>query len=117
MGLVLAGKTTRKVALMPPRPVLHSRINQRAEWMIENGAIDEVEALLALDLPPQATVLKAIGVRQLGSFLHGELSLNQAKVQVKAATRQYAKRQSTWFNGQFDDSWQFREGNLGPDED
>ena len=77
--------------------------------MIQEGAVAEVESLLKLDLPPEATVLKAIGVRQLRSFLHGELSLKQATEQVKAATRQYAKRQSTWFNGQFDKSWHFRD--------
>ncbi|MEP1208774.1 MAG: tRNA (adenosine(37)-N6)-dimethylallyltransferase MiaA [Rhizobiaceae bacterium] len=104
---LLAGKNTRKIVLMPERSVLHARINQRTDWMLENGAIDEVEAFLQLDLPPQATVLKAIGVRQLGSFLHGKLTLKQAAEQIKAATRQYAKRQSTWFNGQFDDSWDF----------
>ena len=81
----------------------------RTEWMIDNGAIAEVEALLRLELPAEATVLKAIGVRQLGSYLHGELSLKQATEQVKAATRQYAKRQSTWFNGQFDEKWSFRD--------
>jgi len=107
---ILSGKTAQKIVLMPERKVLHSRINLRADWMIENGAADEVEALLELDLPPQATVLKAIGVRQMRSFLHGKLSLNQAAEQIKAATRQYAKRQSTWFNGQFDKNWDFRTG-------
>ena len=104
----LAEKSTKKLVLMPERSVLHSRINLRTDWMLDNGAVDEVEAFLQLDLPPQATVLKAIGVRQLGSFLHGKLTLNQAAEQIKAATRQYAKRQSTWFNGQFDDSWDFQ---------
>ena len=106
---ILAGKIAQKTVLMPQRSVLHERINQRTEWMIANGAADEVEALLALDLPPESTVLKAIGVSQLGSYLHGKLSIKQATEQVKAATRQYAKRQSTWFNGQFDQTWQFRE--------
>lgn len=105
---ILAGKSARKIVIMPERALLHSRINQRADWMIENGAVEEVEALLKLNLPPQVTVLKAIGVSQLGSFLHGKLSLNEAKEQIKAATRQYAKRQSTWFNGQFDENWMFQ---------
>ena len=106
---LLAKKSCRKIVLMPPRNVLHERINMRTEWMIEQGAITEVAALLALELPAEATVLKAIGVRQLGSYLHGKLSLKQATEQVKAATRQYAKRQSTWFNGQFDEDWSFQE--------
>ncbi len=108
---ILMGKSTRKTVLMPERKLLHLRINHRTDWMIENGAVDEVKALLQLKLPTEATVLKAIGVPQLGNFLHGKLSLNQATEQTKAATRQYAKRQATWFNGQFDDSWNFYTGN------
>ncbi len=104
----LAEKDVRRIVLMPSRPTLHERINARAEWMFEHGAIDEVQALLALDLPPEATVLKAIGVRQLRSFFLGECSVNDAKEQVKSATRQYAKRQSTWFRGQFDEKWDFQ---------
>ncbi|MEP3015273.1 MAG: tRNA (adenosine(37)-N6)-dimethylallyltransferase MiaA [Hyphomicrobiales bacterium] len=106
---ILDGKSVQKTVLMPQRSVLHERINLRADWMIENGATEEVKALLALELPSESTVLKAIGVSQLGSHLHGKLSLNEAREQIKAATRQYAKRQSTWFNGQFDQTWQFRE--------
>jgi tRNA dimethylallyltransferase len=102
---LLAGKMARRLVLMPSRPALHTRINSRSEWMFDNGAVDEVAALLKLQLPADATVLKAIGVRQIGSFLHGEISLNQALEQVKAATRQYAKRQSTWFRGQLNQYW------------
>ena len=104
---ILQGKNLRKRVLMPERSVLHERINLRSDWMFDNSAIAEVEALLELQLPQEATVLKAIGVRQIRSYLYGELSLNQAKEQVKAATRQYAKRQSTWFRGQFDENWRF----------
>ncbi len=107
---ILTGKSVRKTVLMPLRKLLHARINHRTDWMIENGAVDEVKALLQLNLPPEATVLKAIGVPQLGNFLHGKFSLNEATEQIKAATRQYAKRQSTWFNGQFDNSWNFDAG-------
>ena len=106
---ILTGKSCQKIVLMPPRNVLHERINMRTEWMIDNGAVAEVEALLQLELPAEATVLKAIGVCQLGSYLHGKSSLKQATEQVKAATRQYAKRQSTWFNGQFDENWTFHD--------
>ena len=101
----LADKLCEKHVLMPPRPLLHERINTRTEKMFEQGAVAEVEALLALELPPQATVLKAIGVKQVASFIYGEQSLNDSIFQVKAATRQYAKRQSTWFRGQFGTDW------------
>lgn len=108
---VIAGNRVEKIVLMPKREVLHHRINLRTDWMLENGALDEARELLALKLPPHSTVLKAIGVRQLEKLLYGEFALNQAKEQIKAATRQYAKRQSTWFNGQFDAGWQFCDPN------
>ena len=90
---------------MPDRPVLHERINARAEIMLKQGALEEVKALLALELPPEATVLRAIGVAQLQSFILGKESLETTLEQLKTATRQYAKRQSTWFRNQFDESW------------
>lgn len=104
---IVTGISAEKIVLMPKREELHRRINLRTDWMLENGALDEVRDLLALNLPPHSTVLKAIGVRQLEKFLYGECAINQAKEHIKAATRQYAKRQSTWFNGQFDAGWQF----------
>ena len=104
---IILEKSVEKIVLMPERQVLHQRINLRTDQMLDGGALDEVKAILALNLPPESTVLKAIGVRQLESFLYGEQAFNEAKEQIKAATRQYAKRQSTWFNGQFDDSWRF----------
>lgn len=107
----LDNKIVRRIVLMPQRDVLHTRINDRTDWMFEHGAMDEVKALLALDLPEDATVLRAIGVRQLRSSLLGECSVKEAKEQVKAATRQYAKRQSTWFRGQFSAKWEFQEPN------
>ena len=103
----LAGKNVMRTILMPERDVLHDRINRRADWMLEDGALGEVERLLALNLPEEATVMKAIGVKQLRNYIYGEYSLNHAKTLIKAATRQYAKRQSTWFRGQFQKKWDF----------
>ncbi|MEM9677542.1 MAG: tRNA (adenosine(37)-N6)-dimethylallyltransferase MiaA, partial [Pseudomonadota bacterium] len=102
---LLSGRRVERFVLMPERADLHARINKRARIMLENGALEEVKALLALDLPEGSTVLRAIGVSQLSSFLAGELSQNDALEALRAATRQYAKRQSTWFRGQLDDRW------------
>lgn len=98
-------KLTRFV-VEPPRAVLHERIDSRLDAMIEAGALEEVRVLLERNLPPAVPAMKAIGVRQLGGVLRGELALQQALDEAKAATRQYAKRQSTWFRNQTGDDWQ-----------
>ncbi|MBP8939692.1 MAG: tRNA (adenosine(37)-N6)-dimethylallyltransferase MiaA, partial [Agrobacterium sp.] len=59
----------QKFVVLPDRPVLHDRINRRFEAMMESGAVEEVEALLALKLAPDATAMKAIGVSQIADML------------------------------------------------
>ena len=96
----------KKFLVMPPRATIHERINMRFDKMVEQGALQEVEALLAKDLPKIAPVMKAIGVPQLVAHLAGEMPLDEAIEKAKAATRQYAKRQSTWFNNSFGEGWE-----------
>ena len=60
---------------------------------------------MALDLDPALPALKAIGVREISGFFAGEMTREEAIVLSVIATRQYAKRQSTWFRNQLDDSW------------
>lgn len=96
----------RKLIVEPDRAELHDRINRRFAKMFDDGAIEEVEALLALDLPKEMPVMKAIGVPQIAALLRGELSRAQVVSQASAATRQYAKRQMTWFRNQMDESWE-----------
>ena len=91
---------------MPERARLHERINLRFDLMIEKGAMDEVISLLARDLDSSLPVMKAIGVPHLGAYLKGDCGLQEAIEKAKAASRQYAKRQSTWFRNSFDDGWQ-----------
>ena len=74
--------------------------------MVEAGALDEVRALLALDLDPALPVMKAIGVPELAGYLRGLSSRDEALERAKAATRQYAKRQETWFRNQLGPDWQ-----------
>ena len=83
-----------------PRADLHTRIDARLATMIANGAIDEIAALQARGLPVDAPVMKAIGVAPLLAAARGDMSLADAIVVTAAATRRYAKRQSTWFRNQ-----------------
>jgi tRNA dimethylallyltransferase len=86
--------------LMPPRDALNAGCDARCAAMVAAGALDEVRALLAQDLPPDLPAMKALGVRDLARHLRGELDLDTAVALFRRATRQYAKRQYTWFRHQ-----------------
>lgn len=94
-----------KYVVLPERRLLHERINRRFELMLAGGAIDEVRALLSLGLPADMPVMKAIGVSQIAAFLRGEIEEAEVIEAGSAATRQYAKRQMTWFRNQLDERW------------
>jgi tRNA dimethylallyltransferase len=87
----------RKFVLVPERQELGRRIAARVDTMLETGAVEEVKALLARNLSPDFPLMKAIGVRQIGDYLAGRTSLEAAKAAISVETRQYAKRQMTWF--------------------
>lgn len=95
----------KKFVVLPERPVLHSRINRRFEIMMDQGAVEEVQALLALNPRPDATAMKAIGVSQIAEMLKGNMSREEVIEKSSAATRQYAKRQMTWFRNQMGEDW------------
>jgi len=105
----LAGLTTQKWLIDIDRAELHRRIEARVERMVEQGALEEVRALVSLGLPPGLAVMQAIGVPQLAAHLAGEIDLETAIERIKAATRQYAKRQMTWFRHQMAPDWQARD--------
>lgn len=86
--------------LMPPRPALNAACDARCRAMLAAGALDEVRALLAQALPPDLPAMKALGVRELARHIRGELALDEAVTLFQQATRQYAKRQYTWFRHQ-----------------
>ncbi|MDR6430621.1 tRNA (adenosine(37)-N6)-dimethylallyltransferase MiaA [Brucella pseudogrignonensis] len=105
-GTALVDDTSaRKIILLPDRQWLGERIAQRFNLMWDHGALEEVRALMALELDPALPALKAIGVREISAFFAGEMSREEAIELSVIATRQYAKRQSTWFRNQLDDSW------------
>lgn len=87
----------RTVYLDPPRALLHERIKQRTTAMLEAGLISEVEGLLAQGVPETSKPMQSIGYREVVDFLRGRLSRDELHDAIAAATRQYAKRQCTWF--------------------
>lgn len=85
--------------LKPDRDILRQRCDQRFDQMMEMGALDEVRA--AMDhIPDDALVSHALGYRRLRDYVRGEIDLEQAVTLAKIETRQYAKRQDTWFRNQ-----------------
>ena len=96
--------TFLKIYLDFPRAKLIERINQRVDMMFKEGAISEVIKFNKLKVKKQNSSNKVIGIQEIGRYLNGELSLNEAKEQIRIKTRQYAKRQTTWARGQMQ-SW------------
>ncbi|MBU1315267.1 MAG: tRNA (adenosine(37)-N6)-dimethylallyltransferase MiaA [Alphaproteobacteria bacterium] len=94
-----------KIVVLPDRAVLRERIDRRFGEMFEAGAVDEVKALLALRPDPDVPAMRAIGVAQIADMLDGRMSAQDVVERSSALTRQYAKRQMTWFRNQMDESW------------
>ena len=94
------------MVIEPDRTILKARIDQRFDAMIEEGALEEVRAIAALGLDDMLPMIKAIGVRELLAADRGETGFDEAIYRAKIATRQYAKRQSTWFRNQLGPDWQ-----------
>ncbi|MBB6259795.1 tRNA dimethylallyltransferase [Paenochrobactrum gallinarii] len=98
-------KSAQKFVVTQERPVLRQRIADRFALMWNGGAQEEVAKLMALQLDPSLPAMKAIGVREIADYQAGHLSRERAIELAVTATRQYAKRQSTWFRNQLDESW------------
>ena len=97
-----AGTQRRAAALLllPPREALYDAIDRRFLAMVERGAREEVRALLARGLAPELPAMKAVGVPELIREIRGEISLEGAMALAQQASRNYAKRQITWFRHQ-----------------
>ncbi len=104
-GGIGAAVRLHPLVLLPDREELYSRCDARFAAMLENGAIDEVRALLARELDPALPVMRAIGVAEITGYLSGEWSLDEACSRGAQATRNYAKRQYTWFRRQPPADW------------
>lgn len=97
---VLRERDCRAVFLETDREALGKRIDTRFDAMLAEGALDEVRALKERNLDPRMPAMKAHGVPWLIKYMNGALSLDEAAAQGKRDTRQYAKRQETWFRNQ-----------------
>lgn len=102
---MLAGVAVARVLLEPDRSQLAARISGRLAAMVRQGAVAEVEALLRQGIAADSPVMKAIGVRQFARHIEAGEPLAACIERVEAATRQYAKRQATWFRNRFDANW------------
>lgn len=86
-----------QIGLTLPRSILYDRISDRVRTMREQGWLTEVQEILAAGVSPSSPAFQALGYRQLGSHLRGEMSLEEALGETIQATRRFAKRQMTWF--------------------
>ena len=93
------------VGLTLPRTLLYDRIASRADVMLRSGWLDEIGDLLREGVPDSAPAFQAIGYRQLLRHLRGGCSLEEAMADTIRATRQYAKRQQTWFRRERVRAW------------
>ena len=89
--------THRAVWLNPPRDVLYARCDARLKAMLAEGALAEVEALLARNLDPDLPAMKALGMAELSAYIRGSMPFDPALAAAQMATRRFAKRQLTWF--------------------
>lgn len=86
------------------RDLLYARCNERLDRMVEKGALDELESLLARNLPVDLPAMRAVPIPELAHYLRGEWPLEKALEKAKQATRNYAKRQITWQRHQLADA-------------
>jgi tRNA dimethylallyltransferase len=93
----LTGWRIVKLGLQPGRDALVQRIHNRTDAMLHAGWLDEVSRLAESGLPDNAKPFQFIGYRELRSHLRGEIALDAARIAIQQGTRQYSKRQQTWF--------------------
>ena len=93
----LSGFRVLKIGLNPPRTDLYARINERTVKMFELGLLRETQHLIDSGLHPQSKALQSLGYKQAVAVLERRLSVREAIVEIQTRTRQYAKRQMTWF--------------------
>ncbi|HEX7657654.1 MAG TPA: tRNA dimethylallyltransferase, partial [Sphingomonas sp.] len=106
VGGVAGEVTLLPMILLPDRDWLVDRCDRRLAMMFDDGAIEEVARLLARnDIPADAPIRRAIGVPEIAAMLAGAADRDTALDRARLATRQYAKRQYTWFRNQPPDDW------------
>jgi tRNA dimethylallyltransferase len=101
----LTGFRILTIGLDPPREALAAKINARCVEMFNRGLLEEVGKILSYGFQRNSKAFEAIGYREAVMHLHGEATLDEAIILTQAATRQYAKRQRTWFRREPDVHW------------
>jgi tRNA dimethylallyltransferase len=105
IGGIASEVELKPLILLPPRDWLYERCDQRFAMMMGEEGLEEIRRLLSRDFHPLLPVMRAIGVREMADFLSGKLSREDALQAGQTATRQYAKRQYTWFSRQPPKEW------------
>ncbi len=95
-----AGLSFATILLTPPRADLYARCDKRLATMLDDGALDEVRRLSAMGLAADLPATRALGVKEFSDYLAGDRTFGQALADAQQATRNYAKRQLTWFRHQ-----------------
>ncbi|MGQ9471557.1 MAG: tRNA (adenosine(37)-N6)-dimethylallyltransferase MiaA [Candidatus Aminicenantales bacterium] len=101
----LGGFNLTKIGLKLDREELKQRIDERVERMFARGLVTETKKLVNQGIPESAPPFQALGYKQALNYLHGKISLHEAKEQTKKETREYAKRQMTWFRRMKNTVW------------
>ena len=100
---LMAAEDCVRIVLEPERAVLHERIARRFRAMVEEGAVAEAAAFVSRGLSSDLPAMRAIGVGAMAAVASGDISLEEGIERGIVETRQYAKRQSTWFRGRMGD--------------
>jgi tRNA dimethylallyltransferase len=93
------------IGLTMDRDKLYERINRRVDRMMEAGLVEEVRKLLDDGFSPRSTAMQGLGYKELVPYLYGEISLEEAVEQIKKRTRNFAKRQLSWFRRMKEIHW------------
>ncbi|MGO4884508.1 MAG: tRNA (adenosine(37)-N6)-dimethylallyltransferase MiaA [Bryobacteraceae bacterium] len=101
----LVGFRTLKIGLAPDRDALYARLDERCRRMFDAGLVEEVQGILDRGFPPGAKPFESHGYRQSLQMLRGELNAKDALFYAQRNTRNYAKRQMTWFRKEPDMEW------------
>jgi tRNA dimethylallyltransferase len=101
----LQGFKALKIGLSPPKALVYQAIDCRVEQMFTDGLVSEVQSILVRGFSPNLKALQSLGYVQVVRHLQGELTLTEAEEQTKLKTRQYAKRQMTWFRKEDNVIW------------
>ena len=101
----LEGYRILKIGLNPLRPLLHQRLNERCVRMFSSGLLDEIKSIVARGYPESSKPFEAIGYRECLALYRGEISAAEALEQSQTHSRQYAKRQLTWFRRDAEVVW------------